>query len=70
MTTTEKEALLNYLEFTLTTMVEELESNKIINGQPQVGAVYDAAYEMLNEIERTLNDHLELTNQEQIKLTK
>ena len=60
MTNAEKDAVLGYLEFTLTTMVEGLETSKIINGKTQVGAVYDAAYEVLNEMERLLTEHQEL----------
>jgi hypothetical protein len=69
MTTDEKEALLGYLEFNLTTMVEGLEKQRIVDGQEQVGKLYDAAYEVLHEMERTLNDYLELRNQENMKLT-
>lgn len=60
MTNNEKEALLGYFEFTLTEMVQGLEAEKIINGSPQVGAVYDAAYEVLNEMERMLAERMEL----------
>lgn len=60
MTKDEKQAVLNYLEFTLTTMVQGLEANKIIAGQHQVGEVYDAAYEVLQEMERTLTDYEDL----------
>lgn len=65
MTPAEKEAILGYIEFSLTQMVQVLEQEGIINGTPQVGAVYDAAYEVLNDMERTLTDHLELVAQEQ-----
>lgn len=64
MTNAEKEAILGYLEFALTTMVEGLEKEKILNGDPQVGAVYDAAYEVLNDMEQTLSDHQELVAHE------
>lgn len=70
MTTAEKDAILGYLEFALTNMVEGLETEKIINGSPQVGAVYDGAYGVLNEMERLLTEHLELVRLEQTKLTK
>ncbi len=64
MTNNEKDAILGYLEFALTSMVEGLEKEKILNGSPQVGAVYDAAYAVLNDMEQTLTDHQELCQQE------
>lgn len=70
MTLAEKDAILGYIEFALTQMVDGLEQEKIIGGAPQVGAVYDAAYEVLNEMERTLTEHLELVQAEQVKMTK
>lgn len=70
MTNDEKEALLGYFEFTLTQMVEELETEKIINGSPQVGKVYDAAYEALNEMERLITENIELRTLEQSKNAK
>lgn len=70
MTTNEKEALLGYIEFALTQMVAGLETEKIINGAPQVGAVYDAAYEVLNEMERTLTEHLEICAEEKSPVRK
>jgi hypothetical protein len=69
MTTAEKEAILGYLEFALTNMVEALEVEKIINGSPQVGAVYDAAYDVLSEMENLLTEHQELMSHER-KLIK
>lgn len=60
MTLAEKEALLGYLEFTLTKMVEGLEAQGIVVGDPQVGAMYDAAYGVLNEMEETLAERIEL----------
>ena len=60
MTNAEREALLGYIEFSLTQMVQELEKEGIISGTPQVGAVYDAAYEVLNDMEITLADHNEI----------
>lgn len=65
MTIAEKDAILGYIEFVLTQMVESLETKGIVNGPLQVGAVYDAAYEVLNEMERTLTEHLELVKAEQ-----
>lgn len=59
MTNQEKEALLGYFEFTLVSMVEGLEQQGIIHGPVQVGAVFEAAYETLNEMERTMADHVE-----------
>lgn len=71
MTNDEKEATLEYIEYLLNEMVEGLEKTGIIHGQPQVGAVNDAALEVLHEMERTLTDHIELVKEEQQpKLTK
>ena len=70
MTKHEKEAVLGYLEFVLTEMVQGLETEKIIYGSPQVGKVYDAAYEALNEMERTLNEEIELVSEERTKVKK
>lgn len=64
MTNDEKEALLGYFEFTLTAMVEGLETQKIISGSPQIGAVYDATYEVLNEMERLMTERIELQSAE------
>jgi hypothetical protein len=64
MTNIEKEALLGYFEFTLVNMVEQLEQDGIIHGPVQVGAVFEAAYETLNEMERTMADHVELLQTE------
>jgi hypothetical protein len=59
----EQEALLGYLEFTLTTMVEQNEitlRKKFSFDQETidalVGMMYDNAYEVLNEIERSYDD--------------
>lgn len=71
MTNNEKNAMLGYLEFALTEMVGNLEKNGILNGSPQVSEVYDAAYEVLNEMERTLTEHVEVVQEErQLKFTK
>lgn len=64
MTINEKDALLEYLEFSLTQMVQGLEVEGIINGQPQVGAVYDAAYDVLHDIENTLTNEIEVCVEE------
>lgn len=69
MTNHEKEAVLNYLEFALTSMVERLEREGIVIEQSQVGATYDAAYEVLNDMEQTLTAHQEICQQECSKLT-
>lgn len=52
MITAEKEAILTYLEFSLTTMVEGLN----IKDELLLGNVWDAAYEVLNEMERSLTE--------------
>ena len=70
MTNDQKDALLQYLEFSLTQMVEGLEVQGIINGQPQVGAVYDAAYDVLNDIENTLTEHIEICAQERSPIVR
>lgn len=70
MTKDEKEAFLNYLEFALTSMVDELEREGIVHGQPQIAAVYDAAYEVLNEMERTVTSIYEIKIEEQVKVKK
>jgi hypothetical protein len=64
MTNHEKEALLGYFEFTLMTMIEDLKVKGIINDSLQVGALYEGAYNCINEIEQTLAEYLEITHQE------
>jgi hypothetical protein len=60
MTKHEQDALLGYLEFNLTSMVESLEIQLRESLDPQmVTAMYDAAYEVLNEMERTLTEQNE-----------
>lgn len=57
MTHDEKEALLGYLEFNLTSMVEGLEVQYGHALTPMtLRSMYDAAYEVLNEIERSLTE--------------
>lgn len=61
MTTQERDALLGYIEFNLTTMVEryqELYARKfgVLLDERAVGLLYDEAYEVHYELERTLND--------------
>jgi hypothetical protein len=64
MTKDEKSALLQYLEFNLVTMVEQYQislSGKIGQSVTDeiLGDLYDGAYEVLNEMERTLTDQPE-----------
>jgi len=61
----EKQALLTYLEFNLTSMVEGFEI-ALKHTHPEVieqivGLFYDGAYEVLEEMERTLTEVDELT---------
>jgi hypothetical protein len=61
MTTHEKDALLGYLEFNLITMLEQIERRHTqlfgVGLNPEAtGMMYDEAYEVLNEMERTLDD--------------
>lgn len=63
MTKDEQEALLGYLEFCLIAMVEKNEStlrNTLFFKEDEqskiIGMMYDEAYEVLNEIERSFND--------------
>jgi hypothetical protein len=73
MTQDERDALLGYLEFNLTTMVEQIEVSLRDQLTPNaLTGLYDKAYEVLYEIERSLNEVAEF---EQIstlnkKLTK
>ena len=60
MTKAEQDALLGYIEFLLTTMVEQneitLRSQSSVDqrtGDIMVGVMYDNAYEVLNELERS-----------------
>jgi hypothetical protein len=66
MTKDQKDALLGFLEFHLVSMVEQLEIEGIVHGNPQVGAVYDAAYEVLHAMENAVNQEDET---ELVKLT-
>ena len=60
MTNDEKSALLGYLEFNLVSMVEQLEKKLCMHlDTTAVGFLYDGAYEVLNEMERTLTDQRE-----------
>ncbi len=60
----EQDALLGYLEFNLTSMVEQFEI--LLKGKlnaEEITAMYDGAYEVLNEMERSLaevQEHNEL----------
>ena len=56
MTNIEKEAILTYLEFTLLNMVEQL---RLPEGQ-LLGDVYNGAYDVLHEFERTLTTQVEM----------
>ena len=53
MTKNEKEALIGYLEFNLVKHCEQVEKNL---DPDAVGAMYDSAYGILNEMERSLQD--------------
>lgn len=64
MTKNEKDAILGYLEFALTEMVQRLEIEKIINGPLEISKMYDSAYEVLNEMERTFTEDMELNKEE------
>lgn len=69
MTKQEQSALLGYLEFTLTNMVEQNEisiRNKFAFDQTTIdaliGMMYDNAYEVLNELERSYGEINDLTS--------
>lgn len=53
MNTNEKDALITYLEFNLVKHCEQLEPNL---DSAAVGSMYDSAYRLLNEMERSLQD--------------
>ena len=60
MTKHEQDALLGYLEFNLTSMVEQMEillKDKL--NAADIAVMYDGAYEVLNEMERSLNERME-----------
>lgn len=77
MTKQEQDALLEYLEFTLTTMVEQ---NEIAIRQKfgfdaftidaLVGLMYDNSYEVLNEMERSYGEVNDMTSKTPISKTK
>ena len=57
----EREALLGYLEFNLTDMVEQVEIKLVKKFDQEIlneigGTLYDAAYEVLSEMERSLTE--------------
>jgi len=57
MTKDEQNALLGYLEFNLTTMVEQFEIRlKDKLNTEELVAICDGAYEVLNEMERSLTE--------------
>lgn len=63
MTSNEKEAILTYLEHTLISMVEQLD----VKDDVLLGDIYDGAYEVLHEFERTLEVQVELDNKPSTK---
>jgi len=65
MTSNEKEAILTYLEHTLISMVEELD----VNNDELLGDIYDGAYKVLYEFERTLEVQVEIDNASSTKST-
>lgn len=77
MTKQEQDALLEYLEFTLTTMVEKNEiamrerfSMASYTIDEVVGLMYDNAYEVLNEMERSYGEVNDLTSIKPISKTE
>lgn len=71
MTKDEINALLGYLEFNLVAMVESVETK--LDGQADptcISVLYDEAYEVLNEMERTLMDTVGDVPLTKKKLTK
>ncbi len=60
----EQDALLDYLEFNLTSMVEQQEIKLTGKIDPEmlnqiVGDLYDGAYEVLGEMRRSLGDRMD-----------
>lgn len=70
MTKHEVDALLGYIEFNLTTMVERIEQKVKALDSDGIGTIYDEAYEVLHEIERTLADGLEVPLSKSPKVDK
>lgn len=56
MTQTEKEALVDYLEFHLVKLCESIEKNL---DPDAIGDLYSRAYDILNDVEYTVQSHID-----------